>query len=261
MDTRLELSRRAARRVREALARHPTTLDRGRRLERGEGGDMTMVLDRVAEDAVLAELEASGRPLTAISEERGVVELSGGGPPYVVIDPVDGSLNAKRRLPFHAVSIAFADGTRMDDVDFGYVFDLSCDEEWWAERGQGAFVDGVRLGPLEPRERFEVVGIETARPDLIGEHAERIRALDSNRVRALGSVALSMCFVADARLDGMVSLRAVRSVDAAAAQLIVREAGGVVAFPDAGDNPGLGLDMRSRVAAAGPRGIEGLLAV
>src|SRR5437763_16740711 len=118
MRPRLELSRRAAHRVRDALARHPETADRGRRLERGEGGDMTMVLDRVAEDAVLAELEASGRPLTAISEERGVVELSGGGPPYVVIDPVDGSLNAKRRLPFHAVSIAFAAGTGMADVDF-----------------------------------------------------------------------------------------------------------------------------------------------
>jgi len=80
-------------------------------------------------------------------------------------------------------------------------------------------------------------------------------------VRALGSVALSMCCVADARMDGMVSLRQVRSVDVAAAQLIVREAGGTVVFADAGDDPGLGLDMRSRVAAAGPIGIEGLLAV
>src|SRR5438046_5302503 len=107
MPSRLELSRRAAHRVRDALARHPETADRGRRLERGEGGDVTMVLDRLAEDAVLSELEASGEPMTAISEERGELELNGGGPQLVVIDPVDGSLNAKRRLPFHAVSIAF----------------------------------------------------------------------------------------------------------------------------------------------------------
>jgi myo-inositol-1(or 4)-monophosphatase len=261
MLDRLALSHSAAHRVRDALGRHPETADRGRRLERGEGGDMTMVLDRVAENAVLAELEATGEPLTAISEERGVVEMAGGGPPFVVIDPVDGSLNAKRRLPFYGLSIAFAGGETMDDVEFGYVFDLYCEEEWWAERGAGAYVDGRRLGPLEPRESFELVGIETARPALIGEHADRIAALPSNRVRTLGSVALSMCFVADARLDGMVSLRAVRSVDAAASQLIVREAGGVVVFPEAGDNPGLGLDMRSRVVAAGPAGVEGLLGI
>jgi myo-inositol-1(or 4)-monophosphatase len=255
----LELSHLAAHRVRHALSHHPQAADLGRRLERGEGGDVTMVLDRLAEDAVFEELEASGLALTAISEERGVVELAGGGPPFVVIDPVDGSLNAKRGLPSYALSIAVAGGLSMADVEFGYVFDLSADEEWWAERGGGAHVDGHRLGPLEPLESLEIVGIETARPELIGEHADRIATLPASRVRVLGSVALSMCFVADARMDGMVSLRPVRSVDVAAAQLIVREAGGVVAFPGADDNPGLGLDQRYRVAAAGPAGVEGLL--
>jgi myo-inositol-1(or 4)-monophosphatase len=261
MEDRLALSHMAAHHVRHALGEHPETADRGRRLERGEGGDVTMVLDRVAEEAVFEELEASGQGFTAISEEAGVVELNGGGPPFVVIDPVDGSLNAKRRLPFYALSMAFANGPRMSDVDFAYVFDLSCDEEWWAERGAGAFCEGRRLGPLEPRDEFEIVGLETARPSLLGEHAEGIAGLPARRVRALGSVALSMCFVADARLDGMVSLRSVRSVDVAAAQLIVREAGGKVAFPDAGDDPSLDLEMRTRVAAAGPTGIEGLLLI
>ena len=257
----LEVSRRAAHCVRDALARHPETADRGRRLERGKGGDVTMVLDRVAEDAVLTELERAGQPLTAISEERGEVELDGGGPPYVVIDPVDGSLNSKRRLPFYALSLAWAAGRAMSDVDFGYVFDLAREEEWWAELEGGAFLDGAQLAPLEPRESFEIVGIENAQPELVGEHAAGIAALPASRVRVLGSVALAMCFVADARLDAMVSLREIRSVDAAAAQLIVREVGGVVAFPDAGDDPGLGLDMRSRVFAAGPAGLEGLLDV
>jgi myo-inositol-1(or 4)-monophosphatase len=257
----LELSHLAAHRVRDALGRHPDVADLGRRLERGEGGDMTMVLDRLAEDAVLEELEASGRALTGSSEEKGVVEMAGGGPPFVVIDPVDGSLNAKRGLPFYALSIAYAAGQAIDDVDFGYVYDLASDEEWWAERGSGAFLDGRRLGPLEARDGFEVVGIEAARPQLIGQNADRIAGWPATRVRALGSVALSMCFVAAARLDGMVSLRAVRSVDVAAAQLIVREAGGVVAFPDSEDNPGLGLDKRYRVAAAGPSGVDGLLLI
>src|SRR2546421_8607756 len=112
MPSRLELSRRAAHRVRDALARHPETADRGRRLERGEGGDVTMVLDRVAEDAVLAELEASGEPLTAISEERGELDLNGGGPPVVVIAPLAGSPKAPRRValppPVPALSVGDA---------------------------------------------------------------------------------------------------------------------------------------------------------
>src|SRR5258705_11589397 len=159
MRDRLELSHLAGPRVREALSRHPDIADRGRRLERGEGGDVTMVLDRLAEQIVLEELEAAGEPLTAISEERGVVELNGGGPPFVVIDPVDGSLNAKHRLPFYALCIAFAGGEFMDDVDFAYVFDLASGEEWWAERSGGAFVDGRRLARLAPRDRVAIVGL------------------------------------------------------------------------------------------------------
>jgi myo-inositol-1(or 4)-monophosphatase len=82
----------------------------------------------------------------------------------------------------------------------------------------------------------------------------------------IGSIALSLCFVASARFDGMLSLRPARSVDAAAGQLIVREAGGEVSFPDAdGDRPlgaGLDLEMRSRVVAGATTVIhKGLVAV
>lgn len=257
----LELSHLASHRVRAALSGRSGVADLGRRLERGEGGDMTMVVDRLAEDAVFEVLEESGLSMTAISEERGVVELGRGGPPYAVIDPIDGSLNAKRALPFYALSIAFAQGMSMDDVEFGYVLDLSSDEEWWAELGGGAWLEGRRLGPLEQLDELEIVGIETARPTLIGEHADGIKGLPSRRIRVLGSVALAMCFVAGTRMDGMVSLRAVRSVDVAASQLIVREAGGVVSYPEAQESPGLGLDERYRVAAAGPGGTGGLLHV
>ena len=252
------VSRKAALRVKDALDdQQPGEL--GRRLERGEGGDVTMVVDRVAEDAIFEVLESVGVPLTAISEERGRVEVAGGGPPFVVIDPIDGSLNAKRRLPFHAVSIAVASGERMSDVEIGYVHDLGTGEEWWAERGGGAFRDGFALARLEPRDALEIVGIETARPDLIGEHAKQIAELPVSRIRAFGSVALSLCHVAAGALDGMASLRAIRSVDAAAGQLLVTEVGGVVEFPDAERDPSLGLEMRSRVVAAGPAGVGGLL--
>lgn len=240
----LDVCRSAGAAAASALAAIPLA-DRGLRLQRGAGGDMTMALDRAAEDAILAALERSGRPLTAISEERGVVDLNGGGPPFAVVDPVDGSLNAKRGLPFHAVSIAIASGMTVDDVGTGYVLDLGCGDEWHAERGGGAWLGGERLR-VAATGRLEIVGVETARPELIAG----VGGLESDRVRALGSVALSMCLVAAGRLDGMLSLRAVRSVDVAAGVLIVCEAGGVVELPDVPAPAGLGLEMRSRVVAA-----------
>src|SRR3954468_11399848 len=230
----LAISRVAPEGVRAELARYPTTADRGAETGRGEGGDMTLVIDRAAEDAIFAQLEALGLPLTAISEERGQVALAGGGPVHVVIDPVDGSLNAKRGLPFACVSIAVASGPTMGEVAFGYVGELEGPGEWWALAGGGAHLgdqplDRLRPGPLE------VLGLETARPEAIAAAAPAIGELEAKRVRGFGSVAATLGLVADGRLDAMLSLRAVRSVDAAAGQLIVTEAGGVVAFPEAGD--------------------------
>ena len=247
----LAFCKRAAEAAREAVAGYSTTAERSVETGRGEGGDMALVIDRAAEDAVFAELEALGAPVTAIAEERGEVELNGGGDTRVVIDPVDGSLNAKRGLPFAAVSIAVAQGSRMEDVIAGCVAEFDPPRDWWAARGEGAFRAGERLPALEPG-RLELLGLETARPEALAAAAELIGTLDADRIRAFGSVAVTMCLVAAGELDAMISLRTVRSVDAAAAQLIVREAGGAVRFP-ADDS--LGLDMRSRVVAARDPGL------
>jgi myo-inositol-1(or 4)-monophosphatase len=247
----LGLCRRAADGARAALRRFPTAAARSVETTRGAGGDMTLVIDRAAEDAVFAELDSLGLPLTAISEERGEVDLHGGGQVRVVIDPVDGSLNAKRSIPFAAVSIAVASGSRMSDVQVGYVAELDREVDWWAVRGEGAYHQGERLEELEPGP-LELLAIEAAHPEAVAEAAERIARLEAQRVRGLGSVALSLCLVAAGRLDAMVSLRNVRSVDAAAGQLLVVETGGSVRFPE---DDSLNLDMRSRVAAARDAGL------
>jgi myo-inositol-1(or 4)-monophosphatase len=223
---------------------------------RGEGGDTAYVIDRAAEDAIFGEIERLGVSLTAISEERGELEIAGGGDVRVVVDPVDGSLNAKRGLPFACVSIAVASGPRMGDVDVGWIAELDPrltaeheprrGRDWWAVKGQGAFRDGEALPPLEPG-ALEVLGLETARPELVAAASSAIEGVGARRIRALGSVAMTLCLVAAGQLDGMVSLRPIRSVDAAAAQLLVTEAGGAVSFPA---DDALSLDMRSRVLAA-----------
>jgi myo-inositol-1(or 4)-monophosphatase len=259
----LALCRRAAAAGKAAIDRYPRVQDRAEKMGRGKGGDMSLIIDRVAEDAVFAELEALGGPLTAISEERGRVAIAGGGTTQVVIDPIDGSLNAKRGMPLYCMSIAVADGLTMGDVRYAFVHDFGTGEEWWAEHGQGAYLNGERLPVLPDVPRVEVLAIESGDPRRIARHATALAATTAHRLRLIGSIALGLCWVAGGRFDALLSLRSVRSVDAAAGQLIVREAGGVALFPDieGGDlTAPLDLDMRSAVVAAGTHPLANELA-
>ena len=206
----------------------------------GEGGDRTLAIDRRCEDAVFAELEAlaaEGASFLAVSEERGEVGFGSGGPARVVIDPIDGSLNARRTLPSHSLSIAVASGPSMADVEFGYVFDFGAGEEFAARRGEGATLNGEAIAVGEDREKLELLGVESAEPEWALPALEALRGR-VYRLRVVGSIAITAAYVAAGRFDGMISLRRCRSVDAAAAQLIVREAGGLVAFGEAGAGGG-----------------------
>ena len=226
-------------------------------LGRGAGGDLTVAIDQAAEDAalaVLAELAAGGEGFTVVSEEIGERSYGGGGTWRVVIDPVDGSLNAKRGLPVYALSVAVADGLAMADVALGYVYDLGNGEEWIARRGRGASVNGVALGGSRPLERLQLVALEATRPEHLAPAAAAMTGV-AERVRVLGSLALALCYLADGRLDAVASLRphGARAIDIAAGQLLVREAGGAVALPDTPEPFGaapLDLAGRSRVVAA-----------
>jgi myo-inositol-1(or 4)-monophosphatase len=241
--------RNATRRVQALLDAAPTSEERVVEVgTTGEGGDQTLVIDAAAEQCVFDELErlhGEGARFTAISEERGVVEY-GSDELIVVIDPIDGSLNAKRGMPHHAVSIAIADGPTMSDVTFGFVYDFGPKEEWRASRGEGAFLNDVRIVAGDERRhpdgRLEIVAIETAWPKMLKAAADDLEA-KVYRVRAMGTIAVSMCQVAAGRADGMASLGGCRAIDAAAAQLIIREAGGLVRFGLEGEPLAAPLDL------------------
>jgi myo-inositol-1(or 4)-monophosphatase len=217
----------------------------------GEGGDRTLVIDRLCEDTVFDQLDllhAEGLDFTAISEERGTVAFGDpAAPTRVVIDPIDGSLNARRTVPCHSLSIAVAGGGTMDDVRLGYVYEFGASEEFTAVAGAGATLEGEPLRTLEG-DGLEVVALEASKPERVRAAAEALEG-KAYRIRAPGSIAVSLCYVAAGRFDGMFSTHDCRSVDAAAAQLIVTEAGGVVSHESAG----LGLDVRFGIAAARTR--------
>jgi myo-inositol-1(or 4)-monophosphatase len=250
----LGAAREAVRELQGVLAAAPTTVEWARETgTRGEGGDRTLEIDAAAEEAVFRRLEAlhaDGHRFVAMSEERGRIDF-GGGSVRVVIDPLDGSKNAKRGLPHHALSLAVADGGTMADVAFGFVHDFGADEEWVARRGEGALLNGVPLDPGVPERRvggkLELLGIESADPRWVRDSADAL-AESAHRLRAIGAIAVSLCQVAAARLDGMVTLRRSRAVDVAAAQLIVREAGGVVAFTACAEPLGAPLDVMEPVS-------------
>jgi myo-inositol-1(or 4)-monophosphatase len=186
---------------------------------------------------------------TIVSEEVGIL---GDGPTRIVVDPIDGSLNAKRGIPFFSVSIAVADeGDTMDDVVFGYVYDLGSGEEWVAEKGMGARLNGAALAGLPPKEEIEILSFEATLTSSIAEKAAAVVGM-AYRLRVMGSLALSLCHLAAGRVDAVCSLKAARAVDIAAAQLIVREQSLAIDLPESapfGRAP-LDIEGRSRVVAA-----------
>src|SRR5712691_4568604 len=131
------LCRAAVDDVRHVLAELPTRADREPVVGSGQGGDETTAIDAAAEAAIVRRFESAGVDCVLVSEELGRKELGAGGATHVVVDPIDGSLNAKRGIGFFSLSIAVADGPTMGDVHFGFVHDFGTQEEWIAVRDEG----------------------------------------------------------------------------------------------------------------------------
>lgn len=195
--------------------------------------------DLAADDAALAVLERAG--LGALSEESG---LHGADRDVVVVlDPVDGSTNASRDLPWYATSLCALDS---DGARAAVVVDQAGGARFEAVRGGGATVDGLALQPSGCTELSSaLVGLSGYPPWWFGW----------KQFRALGAVALDLCAVAGGRLDAYVdcSPSAHGAWDYLGGMLICQEAGAVVA--DAFDRDLVTrepTDRRCPVAAATP---------
>lgn len=220
----------------------------GRRpIGRGAGGDQTVELDLRAEDAALEclrQLHHDGQRFSVLSEEAGLVDF-GAEWPRLVLDPVDGSLNAKRGLPVVGVMISLLHGPRFSDVEIGYVENLVSGERWHAVRGGGAFRDGRRIEPMRLARpgRLEVLCVESPPRDL-----PRLQPLmqRASKLRLLGSMALSLAHTATGGVDVHCSSMRGRLFDVSASGLMVEEVGGVVTDLDGRPLEGLEVNLRTR---------------
>ena len=201
--------------------------DPGEILGRGADGAPSSRLDRVAEAAVLEELEKKRAPVNVLSEEAGFVDR--GGDALLVLDPVDGTHNALRGVPAYSVSLALGHG-RLADIEEGLVRDLVSGATYYAAKGKGATLGGksIHTKRFDPKDVLFTVYLGTnAEAD-----AARVAA-KARRVRNLGAASLDLCLVARGAADlyymhSREERLKLRACDIAAGTLIVREAGGQV---------------------------------
>ena len=198
----------------------------------GASGDKTYPIDKVAEDIILSGLDESGEALTIVSEEAGIRDIRGGGK-KVLIDPIDGSRNAVSGIPFFCTSIAVADGNMVGDIETAYVVNLVNGDEFWAERGKGAFLNGEAIH-TQKDDIFYLVAYEAQAPH---RDIPRIIPLlsESRKTRCLGATALDLSYLASGAISIFANPSPSRSFDFAGGWLLVKEAGGV--FTDITGNP------------------------
>ncbi len=198
------------------------------RLGPGAGGDTTLELDRAAESVVFAELEAlarRGEQFSVLSEEVGLRSF-GAEYPLVLVDPVDGSLNAKQGVPLFGLMLAVLDGPAVEDTFAGLVLNLNTGEAWTAIRKQGAWRGGrpLEVIPREDPKRIQLLGLEST-PRAIAIARPLVER--SSKIRILGSMALSIAHTASGGLDVFCAPMPMRVFDMVASLLLLAEAGGV----------------------------------
>jgi myo-inositol-1(or 4)-monophosphatase len=198
-------------------------------LGRGAGGDKTFPVDKWAEDIILTALErvfAGGESFTLISEELGIRKF-GDGKQTVLVDPIDGSNNAKSGIPFFSTSIALLDGDTLADLAVGYVINLAVGDEFWAVKGAGAYKNGKRIQTASTDE-ITIVAYEASSP---ATDIPRILPLlrQAKRTRCFGSTALDLVYLATGALSLFATATSSRAFDYAAGMIILTEAGGAVA--------------------------------
>jgi myo-inositol-1(or 4)-monophosphatase len=201
-------------------------------LGKGAGGDSIKPVDLAAEKAIVNTLQNHDISFSLISEESGF-EKYGNTPEecYVTIDPIDGTTNLLRGLPFYASSIAVSRKPVISEVYAALVTDLHHDITYIAQEGKGAYRDGEKIKTSQITTLQEAVLGMDLNTYKVAEIAPKLTDLiqQTKHIRHYGANALELCYVANGLTDAFVDIRGkLRTTDVAAGFLIIKEAGGLV---------------------------------
>jgi len=247
LDILKECSQKIRREVLPLFGTNEANIEIGK----GAGGDTIKKIDLAAENALIQILHDHNVSCTLVSEETGTQKI---GPKpqsfYLTIDPLDGTTNAVRGLPFIATSVAVSKTPRLKDVDTALVYDILYNVTYTAERHKGTLRNGEKIRP-SPTTSLEdaVIGIDFNTLKIKELFARLTPLLQKTKhLRHLGANALEVCYVADGTTDAFIDLRGkLRVTDIAAAYLILREAGGIMVTPE-GTEINITLDAAERVS-------------
>jgi fructose-1,6-bisphosphatase/inositol monophosphatase family enzyme len=227
----------------------------GKTIGVGAYGTPTSYIDKIAEDIALKILQRSEIKVNLLSEEAGFVDF--GGAYMFILDPVDGTRNTYRGIPFYSVSLAIGT-TKISDVGYGIVKNIPTGDVFTAEKHHGSFVNKtpIRVCEVPSPEMLSSISLGKNYTSKAGSLSKK------GNVRSFGSASLEMCMVATSALDYyFVGKDNLRIVDIAASTLIVREAGGFVKTIS-GDNLDMSFNLEERtsvIAACSEKLIDNLL--
>lgn len=195
-----------------------------------EGGDTARAIDEAAKIEIERWALESKRP-NILSEENGLLEGEEEG--FLLIDPVDGSSNADRGIPFSCVSIAYSRSSSLEDLSIAVVLNIFSGDLYYAEKGRGSYKNGRALRVRKFR-GTPIIYAPCQEPDPLKE-----LSLGHIARRDYGSIALGLALISEGKVDLLVNLKEdLRVVDIAAGLLLVKEAGGSV-FINKSDFSGL----------------------
>ena len=227
MSANLNLMKKAARAAGRSLLKDFREVENLQVSMKG-AGDFVSKAD-IAAEAIIRDALTEARPTYGwVGEESDAVDGEDPTRRWIV-DPLDGTTNFLHGMPHWAVSIALE---HKGEVVAGVVYDPSKDEMFFAEKGQGAWMNETRLRVSGRRRLIECVfatGLPFGgRADLPETLQDLARILPTCAgVRRWGAAALDLAYVAAGRYDGFWE-RGLHSWDMAAGLVIVREAGGLV---------------------------------
>ncbi|KYH42419.1 MAG: putative inositol monophosphatase family protein [Candidatus Bathyarchaeota archaeon B63] len=233
LDVLVEMARSVSLSVNRFLGLHES----GRKMGIGFGGDYTRLIDKIAEEAIVKYLEENDLSCILIGEEGGIRRIGRNPEEYLITDAIDGTTNAIRGIRFASTSLAVASEDRLGGVEAAAVLSLYDGRLYTAEKGKGARLDGRLISPSETTRLEEsMVSVDvSSTPSRLSRAIPIIKA--AKRVRSFGSASLEICHVASGLLDAHVDLRGkIRTLDFAAAMLILRESGGSFGLLN-GDEP------------------------